>query len=104
MSRSKQRWAIGRGEHNRLSVIFISIVVVMIIVVVGIGSIGLIKKRDEQLATINNLNEQLAQENERKEEIAEYTKYTQTKQFIIDLAHDKLGLVMDGETVFKEDD
>ena len=72
--------------------------------VVGIGSIGLLEKRNEQRETINNLNDQIDKEHERTEEIEEYARYTETKQFIIDLAHDKLGLVYDGETVFKEED
>ena len=37
------------------------------------------------------------------EEIAEYGKYTQTKKYVEELAKDKLGLVYDGEIIFKDE-
>ena len=49
------------------------------------------------------LQEQIAAEEERAEEIAEYEKYTQTKKYIEDVAKDKLGLVYEGEIVFKDE-
>ena len=39
----------------------------------------------------------------RTEEIAEYGKYTQTKKYVEELAKDKLGLVYDGEIIFKDE-
>ncbi|MBO4376515.1 MAG: septum formation initiator family protein [Lachnospiraceae bacterium] len=99
----RRKVAYRKRRQNRLSIILVTMVVIMIIIVVGIGSIGLLQKRNEQQATIENLENQISAEEERTKDIEEYASYTQTKQFIIDLAHDKLGLVYDGETVFKED-
>ena len=38
-----------------------------------------------------------------EDEIKEYEKYTQTKQYIEEVAKDKLGLVHEGEILFKDD-
>ncbi len=47
------------------------------------------------------LNEQIAQEQARAEEIAEFEKYAQTKAYAEEQAHEKLGLVREGEILFK---
>ena len=36
-------------------------------------------------------------------EIEEYEKYTQTKKYIEEVARDKLGLVYEGEILFKDE-
>ena len=48
------------------------------------------------------LQEQIEAEQERTKEIEEYEKYTQTKKYIEEVAKDKLGLVHEGEIIFKE--
>ena len=50
-----------------------------------------------------SLKEQIEAEKERSEEIAEYEKYTQTKKYIEDIAKEKLGLVYEGEIIFKDE-
>ena len=47
--------------------------------------------------------EQIAEEEERTKEIEEYAKYTQTKKYIEEVAKDKLGLVYEGEIIFKDE-
>lgn len=49
------------------------------------------------------LNAQIDAETAREEEIEEYRKYTQTKAYVEEVAKDKLGLVYEGEILFKED-
>ena len=52
-------------------------------------------------------NDEYLQELDKKlnEEIAEYQEYTQTDEFVEDVAREKLGLVYDDEIVFiKEED
>ena len=39
----------------------------------------------------------------REEEIAEYEKYTQTKKYVEEVAKEKLGLVYEGEIIFKDE-
>ena len=48
------------------------------------------------------LEQQIAGEEKRTEEIEEYRKYTTTKKYAEEVANDKLGLVHDGEIIFKE--
>ncbi len=50
------------------------------------------------------LQEQLEYEQDREEEIAEYEDYVTTDAYIIEMARKKLGLVFEGETVFREAD
>lgn len=49
------------------------------------------------------LQEEIDAEKIRTEEIAEYGKYTQTKKYVEELAKDKLGLVYEGEIIFKDE-
>ena len=49
------------------------------------------------------LLEQIAEEEKRTEEIEEFRKYTKTKKYAEEVAKDKLGLVYDGEILFKEE-
>lgn len=44
---------------------------------------------------------QLEKEKERAEDLTEEEKYRQTKKYVEDYAHDKLGLVYPGEIIFK---
>ena len=52
----------------------------------------------------SQLMEEIGKEEQRTEEIKEYEKYTQTKQYIEEVAKDKLGLVHEGEIIFKDED
>ena len=42
-------------------------------------------------------------EEARSAEIEEYGKYTQTKKFVEEVAKEKLGLVYEGEIIFKDE-
>lgn len=52
----------------------------------------------QQLAQVND---QLASEKERTQEIENMEEYMKTDEYVEDVARDKLGLVYEGETVFK---
>ena len=41
-------------------------------------------------------------EEQRAEDIEEYRQYTKTREYIEEVAREKLGLVYDGEVIFKE--
>ena len=47
------------------------------------------------------LDEQIAAELERAEELNELEKYVQTKAYAEEQAHEKLGLVNEGEIIFR---
>ena len=82
-----------KRKQNRFSMFLVSLVVVMILVVVAFKRVGLNAKLDANQAKIEQLNGQIKDEEARTEEIREYEKYTHTKGYVEDVAHDKLGLV-----------
>ena len=101
---SRRRIAYRKRNQNKLSMFLVTIVVLMIMIVVAVRSVEINRKLDETDVEIENLNAQIAVEDERAEEIAEYEKYTQTKKYVEEVAKDKLGLVYEGEILFKKED
>lgn len=99
----KKRAIYRRRHQNKFSMFLVTLVVVMILVVVAIKRVEISAKMETNLAKIEQLNEEIAEEENRSEEIKKYEKYTHTKAFAEEVAHDKLGLVYEGETIFKED-
>lgn len=98
-----RKTAYRKRRQNRFSMFLVTLVVVMIMIVVAVKSVELRQKIDTVVAKEQQLNEQIAAEEDRAAEIEEYRKYTQTKGFMEEIAKDKLGLVYEGEIVFKED-
>ena len=81
----------------------VSLVVVMIMVAVAIRSVGLQTKIDEKTTELRQLEQQIAEEKKRTLEIEEFGKEVKTKGYIENLAREKLGLVYEGEILFKKD-
>lgn len=103
MARRRIRAAYRRKPQNRFSMFLVSLVVLMIMVVVAVRSIELKQKIATYDTQIASLSAQIDAENARTEQIEEYRKYTQTKAYVEEVAKDKLGLVYEGEILFKED-
>jgi cell division protein DivIC len=82
----------------------VTLVVVLIMIAISFKSSELREKIEGVDAKISQLNQQIASEEQRSEEIEEYRKYTETKGYVEEVAKDKLGLVYEGEIVFKEED
>jgi len=80
------------------------IVVLMLVVVVAVRSSELKQKQAVYAEREAALEKQIEEEKARTEEIEEYRKYTQTKKYVEEVAKDKLGLVYEGEIIFKEED
>lgn len=95
--------AYRKKNQNGAAMIMITFVVLMILVVVLIKSTELREKKAYYEAREAELMEQIAEEEARSEQLAEYEKYTQTKKYYEDVAKDKLGMVYEGEIVFKEE-
>lgn len=93
--KKKDRWS------NRLSIIGITIVVVSLGVVVNVKSVSLRKKELEYQTREETLMKQVRQEETRAKELEEYRVYVQTKQYIEEVAKQKLGLVMPDEILLK---
>ncbi len=95
--------AYRKKRQNRFGMFLVSLVVIMLMIVVAVKSAGLKEKQAYYAQKEQMLQEQIEAEQERSEEIDEYEKYTQTKKYIEDVAKDKLGLVNEGEIIFKDE-
>ena len=99
----KRRVAFRRKRQNRLAMFLVTTVVLMLLLVVGTKSVEFKAKQRVYEAREQVLLEQIAEEEKRTEEIEEFRKYTKTKKYAEEVAKDKLGLVYDGEILFKEE-
>lgn len=99
---ARRRIAYRRRSQNRFSMFLVSLVVVMIMVAVAARSVGMQQKIDEKRAELQQLETQIAEEEQHALEIEEFGKEVKTKGYIENLAREKLGLVYEGEILFKE--
>ncbi len=91
----KDRWG------NRMAIIGITMVVASLAVVVNFKSVSMKKKDLEYQIREEALMQQLEQEKNRANELEEYRVYVQTKQYIEEVAKQKLGLVKPDEILLK---
>lgn len=101
---ARRRIAYRKRRQNRFGMVLTGIVVLMLVVVVAVRSNDLKQKQALYAEKEAVLEQQIEEEKARSEEIEEYRKYTQTKKYVEEVAKDKLGLVYDGEIIFKEED
>ena len=97
-----RRIAYRKKNQNRLIMFLVTLVVLMIMLVVAVKSVELQQKLDIKAQELQLLQEQIDAENARAEQIREFGKEVQTKGYIEDVAREKLGLVYEGEILFKE--
>ncbi|MBR6004093.1 MAG: septum formation initiator family protein [Lachnospiraceae bacterium] len=90
-----------RKNQNFRNMTMITFVVAMILVVVFFKNAELREKKAGYEKREQYLLEQIEEQNKRSEEIEEYRKYTQTKQYVEDMAKEKLGLVYKDEVIFE---
>lgn len=100
----KRKVVFRKKRQNRLGMFLVTIVVLMLLVVVSINSVGLRQKKESYLEREQALQEQIDAEEERTEQIEEYRKYTQTKKYVEEVAKEKLGLVNEGEIIYKPEE
>ena len=100
----KRKVVFRKKRQNRLGMFLVTIVVLMLLVVVSINSVGLRQKKESYLEREQALQEQIDAEEERSEQIEEYRKYTQTKKYGEEVAKEKLGLVNEGEIIYKPEE
>ena len=90
--------------ENRMALIGITAVVLSLAVVVNLKGASLRAKDLEYQIKEQNLEAQKAEEEQRTEELEERKIYVQTKQYIEEVAKEKLGLVMPDEILLKPSD
>lgn len=101
---ARRRIAYRKRRQNRFGMFLTGVVVLMLVVVVAVRSSDLKQKQAVYAEREAALEKQIEEEKARTEEIEEYRKYTQTKKYVEEVAKDKLGLVYEGEIIFKEED
>ena len=93
-----------KKRQNRFSMVLVMIAVLMVLVVVSLRSVDLKRKQEDYGAQIEQLERQIEEETQRTAEIEEYEKYTKTRKYVEEVAKDKLGLVYEGEIIFKPEE
>ena len=89
---------------NRMALIGITVVVLSLAVVVNLKGATLRERDLEYQVKVENLEQQLKEEERRKSELEERKIYVQTKQYIEEVAKQKLGLVNPDEILLKPSD
>ena len=92
-----------KRKKNRQNVGTMSIIFIVLIFVVGMSiQIIKLKEKDEALKDREEmLQQQLSEEILREEDLEELDLYTQSMEYIKEMAN-KLGLVFENEIIFKE--
>lgn len=91
----KDKWG------NRMALIGITFVVFSLAVTVTIKGIALKEKGQDYELRMENLQAQLDKEKDRAKDLEEHRVYVQTKQYIEEVAKQKLGLVNPDEILLK---
>ena len=86
-----------------MGMLLVTAVVLLMLIVVAVKSVDLREKRASYMAKEEALMQDIAAEEARTEEIEEYEKYTQTKKYVEEVAKENLGLVYEGEIIFKDE-
>ena len=94
--------SVKHNEQNRLSMWLAAEVVGILIVVILVACAGLVRRLHSNNERIAELNGEIVKEEQRAQDIEEYKEYTQTREYIEEVAREKLGLVYEGEVIFKE--
>ena len=95
--------AYRKKRQNKMGMLLVTTVVIMMLIVVAVKSVELREKRTAYMAREEALMQEIEAEQARTEEIKEYEKYTQTKKYVEEIAKNKLGLVYEGEIIFKDE-
>ncbi len=98
------RAQIKRKQQNRGAVFSVAIIVVILLVVLGVRCVQLYAKDLQYQHKEDALNAQLESEQQRSQEIEDYEEYSQTDDYVVDIARTKLGLVFKGEKIFRQAD
>ncbi len=86
-----------RNVKHKLSMFAIILVVAVLLVLLSVKTINLRARVSEYDERVARLEEEIADEEARSEELDEREIYIQTKQYVEEVARDRLGLVYPGE-------
>ncbi len=105
MAKARRKKVAYRKRHqNRFSMLLVALVVALITIAVAVRSVELRQRLDAYTEQEAKLQDQIDAEELRAEQIEEFRKYTQTKSYKEEVAREKLGLMYEGEVLFKKED
>ncbi len=93
-----------RKNNNRAGKLCISMILIAFVAVMSIQIVRIYQKDQEYAKQQEELELQLEEETARQQELEDYEAYTQSNEYIEDVAKSKLGLAYDNEIIFKEED
>ena len=88
-----------RTVRHRLSMFAIILVVIILLACLSVKTVKLRERVSEYDDQVARLEEEIAEEEARSEELDEQEIYIQTKQYVEEVARDRLGLVYPGEVL-----
>jgi len=91
-----------KKSQNRFSMFLAVVVMLVILGAISVRGFYLTGKLNEYNAKKQELEALIEAENKRTEEIEEYAKYTQTNEYVEEVAREKLGLVRENEIIFRD--
>jgi cell division protein FtsB len=91
------------SRNDHLSMFLAGLVVVILMIAVSVNAMSLNRRLGENRRRAVQLKKEIQTEEQRAADIEEYRRYTSTDAYIEEIAREKLGLIYEGETVFKED-
>ena len=99
--KSKENRQQKRLSLHKRSILCISSVIILLVVVVSVSGVTLQAKNKAYIAQEQELQKQIDEEKARAQEIEELEQYVGTDEYVEQTAKDKLGLVHEGEIIFK---
>ena len=91
-----------RKKQNLTAMLCIMAVVCVLLAVICVMNAGLRQKIRANDEVIAGLEAQIEEEKNRTEDIEADRKYMDSDEYVEKIAHEKIGLVYDNETIFKE--
>lgn len=104
MAKGSQKNTGGRRhkKQNMAAMLCIMAVMCVLLAVICVMNAGLRQKIETNNAVIAGLEAEIEEEQSRTEKIEEEKKYMDSDEYVEKIAHEKIGLVYDNETIFKE--
>ena len=91
-----------RAHRNKVTMIGITSVVCLLMVILLVQGQRLNAQASDNEQRMAELEQQIEDENQRTQEIGDLEEYMQSDEYLEKVAKDKLGLIKDGEIIFKE--
>lgn len=89
-------------KANRTGKACVTLIVLAMAGIMSVQIVNLYKKDKQYIAQETSLEKQKQAELERQKELEAYEVYTQTQEYVEDIAKSKLGLVYQDDIIFKE--